>query len=76
MRQLADDQEQQQAADTMTARDVAWDSLTIPAGMGLAGTGYKWRQNLSHVEVFVKLPLTVAHKQVMLNGLACLKLGS
>jgi hypothetical protein len=36
----------------------------VPAGMGLEATRFKWRQNLSHVEVFVRLPGTVQPKQV------------
>lgn len=46
------------------AADAAWEIIAIPEGMGLTFTGYKWRQNLSHVEVFVKLPATIVPKQV------------
>lgn len=48
----------------MSATDAAWLSVTIPEGMGLEFNKYKWRQNLSHVEVYVKLPVTVTPKQV------------
>jgi hypothetical protein len=41
----------------------------VPQGLGLASTRFKWRQNLSHVEVFVRLPNTVQPRQVMITAL-------
>eukprot|EP00878_Enallax_costatus_P010420 GHUV01010877.1.p1 GENE.GHUV01010877.1~~GHUV01010877.1.p1 ORF type:complete len:291 (+),score=87.41 GHUV01010877.1:788-1660(+) len=62
--QQATEQQPAVAANNIPARDEPWDSLVIPEGTGLSSTGYKWRQNLSHVEVFVKLPATITPKQV------------
>ena len=36
--------------------DVAWLDIAIPEKLGLELERYKWRQNQSFVEVFVKLP--------------------
>lgn len=35
----------------------AWDAIVVPEGLGAADVrrGVKWRQNLSHVEIFVRL---------------------
>ncbi len=33
-----------------------WRQIEVPAGLGLDCDNYKWRQNQSHVEVFVRLP--------------------
>jgi hypothetical protein len=51
--------------------DRAWRELQVPAGLGLASTRFKWRQNLSHVEVFVRLPDTVQPKQVGILVMIC-----
>eukprot|EP00878_Enallax_costatus_P046281 GHUV01056063.1.p1 GENE.GHUV01056063.1~~GHUV01056063.1.p1 ORF type:complete len:118 (-),score=31.36 GHUV01056063.1:27-380(-) len=66
--QQATEQQPAVAANNIPARDEPWDSLVIPEGTGLSSTGYKWRQNLSHVEVFVKLPATITPKQVSMKS--------
>lgn len=33
-----------------------YDSITVPADLGLECPAYKWRQNQSHVEIFIPLP--------------------
>ncbi|WIA36527.1 hypothetical protein OEZ86_007821 [Tetradesmus obliquus] len=60
-------QQQQQsgaAVVPVSSTDRGWQEITIPEGLGLAATRFKWRQNLSHVEVFVRLPGSVQPKQV------------
>ncbi|KAF6254870.1 hypothetical protein COO60DRAFT_1641961 [Scenedesmus sp. NREL 46B-D3] len=61
-------QQQQQQASTEAAPisgiDRAWQEIQVPAGLGLTATRFKWRQNLSHVEVFVRLPHSVQPRQV------------
>ena len=60
-------QQQQQSGAAVVAvssTDRAWQEITVPEGLGLAATRFKWRQNLSHVEVFVRLPGSVQPKQV------------
>lgn len=47
-----------------SAADRAWQAISVPNGMGLTAVRHKWRQNLSHVEVFVRLPDTTSPKQV------------
>ena len=39
-----------------TAQDALWADLVVPPGLGLECSRYKWRQNQSHVEVFVRVP--------------------
>ena len=41
-----------------SSQDKAWQAHSIPPGLGMecARGTYKWRQNQSHVEVFVRLP--------------------
>ncbi|KAF8065598.1 hypothetical protein HT031_003199 [Scenedesmus sp. PABB004] len=51
-------------AEPASTSERAWAALTVPAGLGLDGTRLKWRQSLSHVEVFVRLPRGVGGKQV------------
>lgn len=33
-----------------------WRQIEIPDDMGVDCDGYKWRQNQTHVEIFVRLP--------------------
>eukprot|EP00879_Flechtneria_rotunda_P030107 GHRR01032670.1.p1 GENE.GHRR01032670.1~~GHRR01032670.1.p1 ORF type:complete len:112 (-),score=41.62 GHRR01032670.1:534-830(-) len=60
--------EQQEAiakqAGPITAADKAWAEIMVPEGLGLTATGFKWKQNLSHVDVFVRLPASTTPKQV------------
>jgi hypothetical protein len=58
-------------AGSSSSSDRAWQEIQVPAGLGLEATRFKWRQNLSHVEVFVRLPGSVQPKQV---GVLCLLL--
>jgi hypothetical protein len=41
-----------------------WEDIDVPQDLGLTFTHYKWRQNLSHVELFVRLPDGCTAKQV------------
>ena len=43
------------------------EDVTIPENLGLDCGQYIWRQNLSHVEVFVPLPM-IDSKQVVRRG--------
>ena len=44
--------------------DVAWLEIDVPRELGLELDRYKWRQNQSFVEVFVRLPRGCAKKDV------------
>lgn len=44
--------------------DVAWLDIDVPRELGLELDRYKWRQNQSFVEVFVRLPRGCARKDV------------
>ena len=46
----------------------AYAALTVPLSLGLDCGHYKWRQNQSHVEVFVPLPENLAAKQASCHG--------
>jgi hypothetical protein len=63
-RQQSDQASASAAAAAPSAADRAWQSITVPNSLGLAAVRHKWRQNLSHVEVFVQLPQTISPKQV------------
>ncbi len=43
-------------ARLVSAQERAYAEVTIPAGLGLDSGHYKWRQNQSHVEAYVRLP--------------------
>lgn len=45
----------------------AYNSLPIPTDLGAAGASYKWRQTLTHVDIFVPLPLGTTAKQVTVD---------
>jgi hypothetical protein len=56
-------------ADKSAARQAllqgkAYTAITVPPSLGLDCGHYKWRQNQSHVEIFVSLPGNLAAKQV------------
>lgn len=57
-------QQQQPSPVAVTATERTWREIKVPKGLGLDAARHKWRQNLSHVEVFVRLPDTVNAKQV------------
>jgi hypothetical protein len=60
------------AAAAGSAADKAWYSIIVPDRLGLAAVRHKWRQNLSDVEVFVRLSQTTSPKQVcVLNFANC-----
>jgi hypothetical protein len=44
----------------MTAQDGAWADIAVPPGLGLEGPRYKFAQNLSHVQAFLRLPPAAA----------------
>lgn len=61
--------EARQAAERREARRLtpqakAWLAITIPPQLGLHCRRYKWRQNQSHVEVFVQLHPRLSAKRV------------
>eukprot|EP00983_Pelagomonas_calceolata_P089876 1157356-Pelagomonas_calceolata.AAC.2 len=57
------DQARQQAA-LLTDQDKEWLALPpIPDGMGLSLKRYRWTQNMSHIEVHIKLPPKVSPSQ-------------
>lgn len=41
-----------------------YQAIEVPAGLGLECSGYKWRQNQSHVELFVPIPQGAGAAQV------------
>ena len=57
-----------EAARALAARDetddVAWLDIQVPPALGIELEKYKWRQNQSYVEVFVKLPRGVTREDV------------
>lgn len=40
----------------LTPSQKAWEALSIDADLGMDCDDYKWQQNQSYVEIFVKLP--------------------
>lgn len=48
----------------LTRDQKLWQQIELPEDLGVDCDGYKWRQNQSHVEVFVKLPTNAAPKKV------------
>lgn len=57
-----------EAAKALAARDetddAAWLDIQVPPALGIEQEKYKWRQNQSYVEVFVKLPRGVTREDV------------
>ena len=47
----------------MTREDKVWSQIHMPDQLSTDCGSYKWRQNQSHVEVFVRLPVTAKPKQ-------------
>lgn len=58
--------QEQQALDArlLSTQELAWKALAVPQDLGVDCQTYKWRQNQSHVELYVKLPPNVLPKQV------------
>lgn len=50
------DEEARTAALRAITQGEAYAGIHVPAGLGCAAAGYKWRQTQSHVEVFVPVP--------------------
>lgn len=47
-----------------TPQQKVWRQIEVPHDMGLDCDNYKWRQNQTHVEVFVRLPEYARPEQV------------
>ena len=56
MRKMRAAEEARMLAAREDTEDVAWLDIKVPDKLGLELERYKWRQNQSFVEVFVKLP--------------------
>ena len=56
MRKMRAAEEARMLAAREDTEDVAWLDIKVPDKLGLEFERYKWRQNQSFVEVFVKLP--------------------
>mmetsp|Transcript_27506 Transcript_27506/g.52351 ORF Transcript_27506/g.52351 Transcript_27506/m.52351 type:complete len:300 (+) Transcript_27506:194-1093(+) len=61
--------EEQHMLEQMTVckEDQLWAEIDIPADMGLECSRYKWRQNQSHVNIYVQLPHGTSARAVMVD---------
>lgn len=50
----------------LTRDDRVWNEIDMPDQLSTDCGSYKWRQNQSHVEIFVRLPANIKPKQVRL----------
>jgi hypothetical protein len=57
----------------MSAQDSAWAGVAIPDGLGLEVPRYKFLQNQSHVQAFLRLPSAAAAKKVRAPGWTVLR---
>jgi CS domain len=63
---------QRQEAGAQSSRLAAlqgesYAAIDLPTGLGMECSGYKWRQNQSHVEVFIPLPPGTTSRQIDLT---------